>query len=378
MVSLKYYKEMGIAIRKNKLKNNRFNLSLDIYQDGVSKYENLKLYIHGNPKTKEEKEHNRSTEALAEQIKAKRILEMQDGRFNIHSGFKSQGSFIEYFKELTRQRRRSEGNYGNWTSALKHLLRFCKGRNLKFVDCDEMFLVRFREFLLNENLTKSNTKLSSNSASSYLNKVKAALNQAYLDKIILDSPTKRVKSIKIEDNKREYLLIEEVKLLSKTDCRIPLLKQAFLFSCLTGLRWSDINKLTWKELIFSESENKWKIHFTQKKTKDVQYHPISNEAFSLLGKKGDDNQKVFKGLRYSAWNNSILKEWVYKDAGVNKSITFHCARHTYATLLLTNGVDIYTVCSLLGHKDIKNTQIYARIIDSKKNNSIDLMPSIWN
>lgn len=167
---------MGIAIRKNKLKNNRINLSLDIYQDGVSKYENLKLYLFEKPKTADDREHNRKTEAIAERIRAKRILEMQDARFNIHTGFKSQFSFIEYFKEQTRQRRRNFGSYGNWSSALKHLLVFCKGKDVKFADCDEVFLTRFKEFLLTANLTKSNTRLSNNSASSYLNKVKAALN----------------------------------------------------------------------------------------------------------------------------------------------------------------------------------------------------------
>lgn len=367
---------MGIAIRKNKLKNNRISLSLDIYQDGVSKYENLKLYIYEKPKNLIEKEHNKRTEALAEQIKAKRLLEMQDVRFNIHTGFRTQGSFIEYFKELTRQRRRSEGNHGNWISAQKHLMSFCKGRDLKFSDCDEIFLNRFKEYLLTANLTKSNKPLSNNSASSYLNKVKAALNQAYLDKIIIDSPTKRVRSIKLEDNRREYLTLNEVKALMKTDCSVYVLKQAFLFSCLTGLRWSDINKLTWKELVFSPTENKWKIHFKQKKTKDVQYQPINQEAYELLGKRGDDDQKVFKGLRYSAWNNHLLQEWVWKDADISKKITFHCGRHTYATLLLTLGSDLYTVSSLLGHKDIKTTQIYARIIDSKKNETVDLIPSI--
>lgn len=366
---------MGIAIRKNKLKNNRINLSLDIYQDGVSKYENLKLYIFEKPKTPVEREHNKRTEALAEQIKAKRVLEMQDTRFNIHTGFKSQGSFIAYFKEQTRQRKRNFGSYGNWSSALKHLLVFCDGKDVKFSDCDEVFLTRFKEFLLTANLTKSNTRLSNNSASSYLNKVKAALNQAYLDKIIIDSPTKRVKSIKLEDNKREYLTLDEVKILFNTECKVYILKQAFLFSCLTGLRWSDINKLTWKELQPSE-DGKWKIHFTQKKTKDVQYQPISEEAYSLLGKRGDDNERVFKGLKYSAWNNHILAEWIWKEAGISKVITFHCARHSYATMLLTFGSDLYTVSSLLGHKDIKTTQIYARIIDSKKNKAIDLIPSI--
>lgn len=367
---------MSIKIRQNKLKNDRSSLSLDIYYQGVPKYENLKMFIYDKPKTASDKEHNRRTLALAEQIKAKRILEMQESHFNIHTGFKSQANFLDYFKKLVRERKTNEGNYGNWTSAYKHLVAYNKGEVLRFCDCNEIFIDGFKKYLQTAKITKSNTTLSINSSISYLNKLKAALTQAFNDRIILDNPGKRVKGIKHEETSRQFLLESELKKLAVTDCQYPLLKNAFLFSCLTGLRWSDINKLIWDEVVYSETEQQHSINFRQKKTKGLQYNPISFEAFKLLGERKDKDERVFKGLKYSAWNNHLLQEWIWKDAEIKKKITFHCARHTYATWLLTSGADIYTVSKLLGHQDLKTTEIYGKIINTQKVKVVNLLPSI--
>lgn len=367
---------MGVAIRKSALKNNRSRLSLDIYYKGKSKYENLELFVYDKPTSIPEREHNKRTWMLAESIQAKRVLEMQENKYNFNAGAKKKGSFIQYFKRLTDERRRStDGNYGNWYSTYKHLLNFSKGKNLTFEDFDDQLLGKFREYLLHGRVTKGNQNLSNASASSYLNKIKAALRQAHDENIITVNPGRRVKGIPVPEGERQYLLLEELKLLSSHPCRIPIIKQAFLFSCLTGLRWSDVNKLLWEEVVYSEQEGKWKIHFRQKKTKGLQYHPISDQAYSILGKRGEDKERVFKGLKYSAWNNFILAEWVIL-AGVKKHITFHSARHTYATLLLTQGADIFSVSKLLGHKHLATTQIYGKIIDSKRNSIIELLPDI--
>ncbi|QNR86740.1 site-specific integrase [Pedobacter riviphilus] len=367
---------MSIKIKQNKLKNDRYSLSLDIYYQGVSKYENLKMFVYEKPKTTLEKEHNKRTLAIAEQIKAKRILEMQESHFNIHTGFKSQANFLDYFKKLVREKRTNEGNYGNWTSAYKHLIAYNNSEVLRFCDCDEVFIDGFKKYLREAKITKSGTNLSTNSAISYLNKLKAALSQAFVDRIILENPGKRVKGIKPEETNRQFLLEEELKTLATTECEYPLLKKAFLFSCLTGLRWSDINKLIWEEVIFSETEQQYSINFRQKKTKGLQYNPISFEAFKLLGARADNEERVFKGLKYSAWNNHLLQEWIWKDADIKKKITFHCARHTYATLLLTSGADIYTVSKLLGHQDLKTTEIYGKIINTQKVKVVNLLPTI--
>ena len=152
--------------------------------------------------------------------------------------------------------------------------------------------------------------------------------------------------------------------LVKTDCESKQLKTAFLFACLTGLRWSDINKLVWSEVQHSD-EMGYYIRFRQQKTKGAETLPISEQARNMLGEEKEKTERVFKGLKYSAWHNVKLAQWVLR-AGITKNITFHCARHTYATLQLTMGTDIYTVSKLLGHRELKTTQIYAKVIDNKK------------
>src|SRR5690606_22573169 len=157
---------------------------------------------------------------------------------------------------------------------------------------------------------------------------------------------------------------DELKVMAKTDCEVPILKTAFIFSALTGLRWSDINKLVWSEVQHSKELGNY-LRFTQKKTQGSETLPISEQAYELLGERGKPEERVFKHLKYSAWYNLKLQQWAMK-AGITKTVTFHCARHTYATLQLTLGTDIYTVSKLLGHKNLKTTQIYAKIIDDKK------------
>ena len=146
------------------------------------------------------------------------------------------------------------------------------------------------------------------------------------------------------------------------------LKRAALFSALTGLRHSDIQKLTWGEI--QKEGDSYRLHFTQQKTKGVEYMPISEQAYQLCGEPKEPNQLVFEDLPDPAWISKPLQRWI-KAAGISKKITFHCFRHTYATLQLAGGTDLYTVSKMLGHTDVKTTQIYAKIVDEKKNQAVN-------
>ena len=199
---------------------------------------------------------------------------------------------------------------------------------------------------------------------SYFNKIKAALKQAYSDGILQSDLNKKVKPIKEAETRREPLTIEELNSLIKTHCNNPLLKRAALFSALTGLRWSDIEKLKWGEVEFVKGRGYF-LNFDQEKTEGVEVHPISEQAFQILGERGGQGDRVFEGLKYSAFQNKQLYQWI-GAAGITKDITFHNFRHTYATLQLANGTDIYTVSKLLGHKSIKTTQIYTKVVDETK------------
>ena len=373
---------MKIHLRERKLpKSGRISLFLEYYKgyhnvNGKIKhdreFESLDLFLYLKPKNPDERKHNKETRALAEKIRTKRQSEFDHGRYGFHSEHKLGSNFISYFEMLMEERKDSKGNYGNWESTLKQLKKYAS-TNVTFRDIDENFVKGFKYFLDKEAKTKSDIPLSQNTKHSYFNKFKACLNQAFIDKIILDNPARRVKGFKMEETKREYLTYEEVQKLAKTECRYPVLKKAFLFSCLTGLRWSDIQKLIWREI--NDNHDDSRIIFTQKKTNGVEYLDISKQARELLGERTEPMERVFRGLKYSSNHNSALIRWSM-DAGVNKPITFHSARHTNAVLMLEFGADIYTVSKRLGHKELRTTEVYARILDKKMKEAANIIPEI--
>ncbi len=384
-----------VKLRQKAISGNKQSLYLDFYpaiphpETGKpTRREFLGLYIFGklNKIGKLEKlvhkklhpldqNHDEETQKLAEQIRQNR--ENHLNKPEIYTGFEKeqlkiriQGeqNFIEYFKSLTDKR--IDSNYDNWNSTYKYLDAFTKG-NLKFMDLNEKFCNDFKEFLLNTKSNKSNkATLAQNSAVSYFNKLKASLKQAYKDGLLSIDLNAKIEPIKQAETHRNFLTIEEMNKLVKTECNNPLLKRAALFSALTGLRFSDIKKLVWGELEFIEG-NGYFIQFKQQKTKGAEMMPISEQAYSLLGERKEPNSLVFEGLTYSAYENKHLAKWIGL-AGIEKDITFHCFRHTFATLQLSKrpdgsaGTDIYTVSKMMGHRDLKTTQIYAKIIDQTK------------
>lgn len=118
-----------------------------------------------------------------------------------------------------------------------------------------------------------------------------------------------------------------------------------------------------------------RIIFRQKKTDGLEYLYVSNQARELLGKRTHKNESVFKGLKYWAVYNTEILRWCMR-AGITKHITFHSARHTNAVLLLENGADIYTVSKRLGHREIRTTEIYTKIIDEKMKEAANLIPEL--
>lgn len=356
---------MNVTLRQRQ-KGDKVSLYLDYYEDGKRKYEYLKMYLFPTPEkgklTKEQKKHNDDTLALAEAIKSKRHVQIKNEEFGFRNTEKVKGSFLAYFEMLADKRKDSEGNWGNWSSTLKHLQEFAKF-DITFKEIDKTWLEDFKFFLKNTARTKNKKHLLQNSQSSYYSKVTAALKEAVKAGIIQTNPANQVDCIKPDDTSREFLTFEELQAAAKIECELPILKQAFIFSALSGLRWSDIKKLLWSEI--QSSGDDYYIRFRQKKTKGSETLPISKQAYDLLGERGKSEDEIFEDLKYSAWNNLKLREWVMK-AGITKHITFHCARHTYATLQLNLGTDIYTVSKMLGHRHLKTTEVYAKVIDKRK------------
>lgn len=370
-----------VKLREKKISGNRQSLYLDFYpaiphpETGEpTRREFLGLYLYDKAKTPIDKQHNKETLQLAEQIRQKR--ENHLNKPEIYTGYeleqkrikeRGEQNFVAYFKTLANKRKAS--NHDNWVSAYNYLDTFTNGI-LKFANLNEKFCNEFKEYLLTTKSNKSSkTTLAQNSAVSYFNKLKATLKQAYKDGYLQSDLNAKIEPIKQAETRRNFLTIEELNSLVKTECNNPLLKRAALFSALTGLRFSDIQKLVWGEIHHSV-ENGYSIQFTQQKTKGVEVLPISEQAYSLLGEPKELTRKVFEGLTYSAYENKHLYQWI-GAAGITKDITFHCFRHTFATLQLSKGTDIYTVSKMLGHRELKTTQIYAKIIDQTKREAAD-------
>ena len=370
-----------VKLREKAISGNRQSLYLDFYpaiphpETGEpTRREFLGLYLFDKAKNPIDKQHNKETLQLAEQIRQKR--ENHLNKPEIYTGYeleqkrikeRGEQNFVAYFKTLADKRKAS--NHDNWVSAYNYIETFTNG-NLKFADLNEKFCNEFKEYLLTTKSNKSSkTTLAQNSAVSYFNKLKATLKQAYKDGYLTTDLNAKIEPIKQAETRRNFLTIEELNSLVKTECNNPLLKRAALFSALTGLRFSDIKNLVWGELEYIEG-NGYFIQFKQQKTKGVEMMPISEQAYSLLGERKEPTDKVFEGLTYSAYENKHLYQWI-GAAGITKDITFHCFRHTFATLQLSKGTDIYTVSKMLGHRELKTTQIYAKIIDQTKREAAD-------
>ena len=326
-----------VKLREKKLSNGNISLFLDIYRNGKRHKEYLKLYLI-DAKTPIEKEQNRQTLATAQAIKSKRLIEIQNGEYSFTHQFKENTPFLEYYRNMVEERRKnpdSKGNWGNWRSCLRYLEVYCDDKTT-FRDVTPEFIMGFKEFL--ENVEKDTHKrvgprrerdtfqgLSQNSKVSYFNKLRACINQAFDERIIPINPLRGIEGFKAAEVKRDYLTLEEVRLLAATPCRYPILKRAFLFSCLTGLRKSDIQKLTWSEVQkFGEYT---RIVFKQKTTGGQEYLDITPQAEKYLGERGNPDDFVFVGFTYGSWTSLELQRWSL-TAGLKKNLTFHCGRHS--------------------------------------------------
>jgi integrase len=354
-------KAVKVALREKKITNGRKSLYLDFYpavkHPDTGKYtrrEFLGIYVMDRPKTEDDKKINKESKAKGEAIRSKRFLSVQSGDFSFFEQDKYEADFLTYFETCCSKRYGS--NQSNWQSAYKYFHEFTGG-TCKMSDVTEVFLEEFKEFL-------SGQDLSVNSCASYFNKLRAAIKDAFMQKKIAENPLLRVKSIKAEETMREFLTFEELQKLVKVECDVPMLRQAAIFSSLTGMRWSDIENLTWGQIQHSKIDGYF-IRFTQQKTQGMETMPIPEQAVQILGERKDAAAKVLPDMIYSAWYNLRLKQWIMK-AGITKEVSFHCFRHTYATLQLAMGTDIYTVSKMLGHKNLKTTQIYAKIVDKLK------------
>lgn len=361
-----------IKLRKRLMPSGNTSLYLDIYMDGKRSYEYLRLYLIPE-RNRKDRDKNKETLQLAEAIRAKRVIDLRNGKYGFDSVYRLDTDFMAYFRSLTEEHRKDgKDTWRTWAAVGEQLEAYCKPKTT-FRDITTAWLQGFKDFLDKKALTTDGKPFAQNTKVSYFKKVRACINKAFDDRIIPHNPVHTVSGFSEEEKERSYLTIEELRLLAQTECDPPILKRAFLFSCLTGLRKSDIAKMTWAEV--RQQGDFTRIIFKQKKTLGQEYLDISPEAVPYLGQRREGDRLVFEGFHYSSSLMKKLRAWA-ETAGITKDITFHTGRHTFAVLMLDLGADIYTVQKLLGHRLIATTQIYANIMDKKKQAAVSKIPQI--
>lgn len=351
------------TLRRNKLKNGKESLYIhyyppvrDSFTNKLVSIETLHLYVFQNPQDDFEKEINRFAEEKAKAILARRI----ESLINREHGFFDTTRFDESFLYFFAKYAQKKGD--KWHSAYKHFYNFVKGQ-CRFKDLDINLCRKFREYLLTEakQLNRSKQSLSHNSASGYLATFNAMLTVLYEEKYIKERLHDFIETIPWQETDKDFLTLEEAQKLAETHCNHPVLKAASMFSILTGFRISDIIQLEW-EHIEQLPTGGWCVRKTTQKTKARAKNPISNEALAWCGPRSVGF--VFKGL--DAHTTSYhLKQWI-KAAGINKHITFHCFRYTFAALQASSGTDLYTLSKMLTHRSIKTTEGYAQLFLENK------------
>ena len=344
-----------IKIRYKELSAGFYSLYLDVWHNEKRQYEFLKIYIKGNRSSSIDDENKLK---LAISIREKKELELyqQDTGFELAS-WKSKANFVEYVRNLIESGLKPDRG---WKNTYNYINKFTNGK-IQINSIDKKFCESFKEYLLKN--------VCNNSAHTYFAVFKAALNRLVREDVIQKSPTPGIRINNVETH-REFLSFEEIKLLKNTPCKSQQLKNAFLFSCYTGLRISDIRTLT-----FNKIKDGY-LTYRQYKTKSPERIKLSTNALEIFEEQKQlvNENKIFN-LKSNVYICNKLREWIEK-AGIKKHITFHSARHTFATLCLTYDIDLYTVSKLLGHRDIKTTQIYAKLIDKKKDEAVDKLPKI--
>ena len=371
-----------VTLRTKPVSKGRLSYYLDIYKDGQRKYEFLKLYLV--PATNEAaKIQNANTEQAAKAIRNQRELEIIQGKGGLAPVSNSKLLLLDWMEEY-RKMKLATGQSNERALSVDKVITHLKayaGEKTKLSAVDSDFCKGFVAYLGNATSgkhTQNPKPLASSTANAYFQLFTSALNEAVRQKKIAANPVLYLsredkKPIKAEKSNRTFLTIEEVKQLATTDFKNESIKQAFLFACFTGLRISDIRNLTWGNIV--ERNGSFFVTITMQKTREPLTIKLNKQAAKWLPKK-NATKEVFDLPVYNAIINDNLKRWA-KKAGIEKSLCFHMSRHTFATMELTLGADLYVVSKLLGHNDVSVTQIYADIINKKREEAVDLMDSAF-
>lgn len=358
---------MKITLRSRTTKAGTTTLYLDYYSHGKRWLEYLNLYVIGDKKRDED------TWRLAESIASQRRLDAAAADNDLPSPNRKKIDFIQYCRDLAATKP-SENTRVVWKNTIAHLEIFAGGAGLTFAAINDRFLEDFRDYLLQN--------VSPNTAQVYLARVKTACRKAANQQILHRYLGAEI-SVKKQKTHREYLTLEELQRLAGTPIENQAVKDAFLFACFAGLRYSDVKALTWDRI--RREGDQTLLWFTQEKTKDAEALPLSPQAVEIIEAQREavaspriqhaiSRAAIFK-MPAQQTVDKTLKRWA-KRAGIAKKVSFHVGRHTFATLGLASGIDLYVMSKLLGHRRIETTEIYAKVIDKSKRDAVKMLPKL--
>lgn len=258
---------------------------------------------------------------------------------------------VGYFRQIIERRTKANLNCFNYDISLKHLETFSNGNEISFNVLSAQWFEEFKKYLSHAKGLRSEKKLSHNSVNSYFSILtavaKEAANDGFIDHQIVNGI---VNTGSRKQSNAPILSFDEIQKLAYAPCHPVDLKKAFLFSCLTGLQWKEIDKLKWKHFNVSEADE-WFVTIGDEGERHSV--PVSVQARQLVGVGGHPDREVFN-LHYTAALCVNLNKWALK-AGITRNIKFQTARQSFGKLLLDQGIDIELISELLGHKHLKTT-----------------------
>ncbi len=350
-----------VNLRVKKLANGNGSYYLDWFQSGKRHYEYLKLYtVLSDRPTKEERDANRESLKLAQQIRNQRENQLIAEPQGITPTAKRKQSAITYFENNATTK--------GGEQMTEHLKAYLPNKSIQIQNINKELIQGFSDYLSKE--------LNGNTANAYFSKFRSSIKRAIAEKILPSNILLDISSPEKQETVVRFLTTDEIALIAKSDLN-PKVKKVFLFSCFTGLRYSDIKNLTWGNIT-----EDFKLQFSQQKTQtkngkqtSVTLIPMNPQAIALLGERKDDNFKVFEVPLQQTCDKSLKA--IAKKLNIKKTLHFHIARHSFGVILLENDVDIYKVSKLLGHKSVQTTiKHYANITDKGAREAIDCFPEI--
>lgn len=266
-------------------------------------------------------------------------------------GLEQREDFIGFFKKLMIHRERHNDTCLNYNLALRYVIHFVDGKELPFKKVNSEWLMSFKTYLLSARSLKNQTTLSTTSAATYFRIVYGVVREA-VDCRRIDATSAKFTSVwQRAKSFTRPLSAQELQKLAETECRLSVVKRAFLFTALTGIQWHELENFRWEHI--KEDENGiLTVNFTDQINQ--RRIPLSDQAAVLLGAKKTSTEKVFGSLRWNAYLYVTLNKWAI-SGGILRTLTFQTARVTFAHLLNRENVPIEIISELLGHRNIKST-----------------------